>query len=68
MVKYKVKVDREGCIGCGACVAACPNNFEMLKDGKSKEKKEIIDDSELECNQEAKEVCPVDVISVEKLD
>lgn len=28
------KVDKEKCIGCGACVAVCPEVFE-LRNGKS---------------------------------
>lgn len=30
-----VKVDKEKCIGCGACVAICPEMFEIGPDGKS---------------------------------
>ena len=29
-----MKVDKEKCIGCGACVSLCPDSFGM-KDGKS---------------------------------
>lgn len=29
------KVNQETCIGCGACVALCPNVFEIGKEGKS---------------------------------
>ncbi len=28
----KVELDKDACIGCGACVAACPDNFEMNGD------------------------------------
>lgn len=31
----KVTVDQELCIGCGACVSACPECFELREDGKS---------------------------------
>ncbi len=68
MAKYKVNLDRPNCIGCGACVAACPENWEMQSDGKTLQKKEIIDESELKCNKEAEEVCPVTVIKVEKVE
>jgi ferredoxin len=50
------KVDKEKCIGCGACVATCPEGFEM-KDGKAEVK------SEAPCNKEAKEGCPVGAIN-----
>jgi len=31
----KLAVDKEKCIGCGACAALCPDAFEMGSDGKS---------------------------------
>ncbi len=49
------KVDQNKCIGCGACVASCPNGFE-LKDGKAHVKAEV------PCSKEAISVCPVDAI------
>ena len=61
MAKYKVSVDKKKCIGCGACVAVC-ENFE-LKDGKAFVKKAS---SDLECNKEAADVCPVQAIKVTK--
>lgn len=60
MAKYKVKVDAQKCIGCGSCVAVCEGNFEM-KDGKAHAKKA---QSELPCNKEAADACPVQAISV----
>ena len=68
MAKYKVELDRPGCIGCGACVAACPENWEMQTDGKTLQKKKIIDETELELNKEAEEVCPVNVIHLSKIE
>ena len=67
MVKYKVILDRPNCIGCGACVAACPENWEMQSDGKTSQKKELIEESEFSTNKEAEQVCPVDVISIKKI-
>ncbi|RLJ05189.1 MAG: 4Fe-4S ferredoxin [Candidatus Aenigmatarchaeota archaeon] len=29
------EVDKEKCIGCGACVSVCPANVFEMKDGKS---------------------------------
>jgi len=54
-----VSVDKEKCIGCGACVALCAEVFEM-KDGKSHVKKN--DDST--CAENAKNACPVQAISL----
>lgn len=60
--KYKVSVDKEKCIGCGSCVAVCEGNFEM-KDGKAVAIKPI---SDLPCNKEAADICPVSAITVKK--
>ena len=54
-----VKVDKERCIGCGACVSACVELFEMGDDGKAKVKS----NEDSKCIKEAIEVCPVDAIS-----
>lgn len=57
----KIKQEHKKCIGCGACVAVCPGNWEMSKDGKSKPKKTT---SDLECNKQAAIGCPVKCISI----
>jgi len=57
---YKVKVNEE-CIGCGACVSICPETFEMKGDKAVVKKSEI---TELSCEKEAKEGCPVQAISI----
>lgn len=57
-----VKVDRETCIGCGACVSICEEVFE-LKDGKSQVKKGK-EKSKIPCVKEAAEACPVNAIKV----
>ncbi|MEM2713838.1 MAG: ferredoxin [Candidatus Pacearchaeota archaeon] len=66
MRKFRVKVDREKCIGCGSCVSTCPSNF-YFKEGKADVKKEVISESEYDCNLEASELCPVGAISVEEI-
>ncbi len=58
----KVSVDGEKCIGCGACVSVCPDVFELGDDGKSTVKEK---ETEMECCKEAKDICPVDAISVD---
>lgn len=65
MAKHKITVDKEACIGCGACTTV-DENFEMI-DGKSKPKKEVIEDAELAKAKEAEEVCPVDAIKIEEV-
>ncbi len=75
MAKYKIKYNRPECIGCGVCAANCPKFWEMDdNEGKSNLKgaenldngsAELeIDDNYLECNMEAAESCPVNVIHI----
>lgn len=59
---YKIKVDKEKCIGCGACAANC-DNFEMKEDKAVAKKTEV---EEIRCNQEAADICPVEAIKVKK--
>ena len=56
----KVKVDKEKCIGCGACVSCCPEVFE-LKDFKARVKTPA---TSKKCAKEAAETCPVKAIEV----
>ena len=63
--KYKIIYEREGCIGAGACVAACPSNWVMAEDNKANFKKEEITENELQDNLDAAQACPVNVIHVE---
>ena len=65
MTKYKVTQEHDNCISCGACVAACPDNWEMGEDGKAKPKSEMVDD--VGCNQAAADACPVSIIHVEEV-
>lgn len=58
---YKIAVDQNKCIGCGACAATCPESFEM-KDGKAHAVKATIE--EISCEKDAESGCPVDAISV----
>ena len=56
-----VSVDKEKCIGCGACAALCGAVFEM-HEGKSKVKEGA--DASLPCVEQAKNSCPVQAISL----
>ena len=70
MVRYKIEYKKEECIGCGACVSQCPENWELIEgeDGfKAKPKKSEINDDEYSSNQEAADICPVDCIKIEKV-
>lgn len=55
-----VRVNKDLCIGCGACAALCPNTFAIGSDGKS----EVKDESDLSCAQSAAESCPVQAIEI----
>jgi ferredoxin len=52
-----VKVDKNLCIGCGACASICPDGFEMKGDGKSH-----VRDPKAKCIGDAMASCPVDAI------
>jgi ferredoxin len=66
---FKIVHDRPGCIGCSACAAVDPDDWEMNADGKSdlkeaadvgtSQEKEV---EEIGLNQQAAESCPVNVI------
>ncbi len=73
--KYRVELDREGCIGAAACVAVDPENWILADDGKvdlvksDKDFKSnfyyrIIDESELAKWKESADSCPVLVIHI----
>lgn len=66
--KYKIIQEREKCVGCGACVATCPDNWVMASDGKAKPKKVVIEEKEYRCNRQAAEVCPVNIITIRELE
>jgi len=57
-----IKVDESICIGCGACVAIAPDNFEFDENGLSKVTKDEVNDSV----KEAEASCPVGAIKVEE--
>lgn len=57
----KVFVDESKCIGCGACVAIDPENFDFNDEGYST----VIDDTPNEKAQDALEACPVFAITIE---
>ena len=56
--------DKNQCIGCGACTAVCPSNWEMKDDNKAHPKEINISDDKLKCNKSAEQVCPVQGIII----
>ena len=60
----KAKVNQNACIGCGACAAICPEEFEITDEGVAKEIKENIDDNNKDAVIEASEGCPTSAIEV----
>lgn len=78
MTKHKILHYKKDCISCGACAAISPDFWEMdddeegkstLKGSSNKEDHfELKIDSEeaRALNQEAAEVCPVQIIHVKK--
>lgn len=56
----KITIDQDVCIGCGSCVSACPECFELNEEGKS----HVISE---DCSCDLHEValdCPVQAITV----
>ena len=60
----KAKVNQNACIGCGACAAICPEEFEITDEGIAKEIKENIDNNNKDAVIEASEGCPTSAIEV----
>lgn len=62
----KVKVNRDTCIGCGACAAICDDVFEIDDEGLSVAKVEEVEDSKKQEVQDAVDSCPTGAIEVEE--
>lgn len=70
----KIIFEASKCIGCGSCQALCPRYWE-LKEGRAHLKgakvdlstaKEELEIKEIDCNQEAADACPVQIIHIIK--
>jgi len=72
----RITFQRPKCIGCGSCNEVAPSRWSMNdKDGKSVlieglQKKELFllktSDDEYAENKEASDLCPVNIIKIEK--
>lgn len=58
----KVKVNKDACIGCGACAAICDKVFELDDEGLSTVKKEEVPKEEEQAVKDAIESCPTGAI------
>ena len=61
----KVKVDKDLCIGCGACQALVPDVFEIGDDGLAEVKVSEVNDNLKEDTTDAIYNCPTQAISEE---
>jgi len=75
-MKYKIEIERGGCIACGTCYTIDPTHFEPDDEGKStvsggetdaNASSGVLDDEEIENAREAEDSCPVSVITVTEL-
>ncbi len=66
----KAKVNKDICIGCGACTQIAENVFEFGEDGLAEVKKDLkeIKAEDEDSVRDAKESCPVEAISVKEKD
>ncbi len=58
----KVKVNKNACIGCGACTGICPDVFLFDDDGLAKVIVDEVKEEEKEAVIEASENCPTSAI------
>ncbi len=67
MTKFKIEFNEDECIGCGACAAQCPENWDMKEnedDGSMKAEPAEFELEEISCNELAANVCPVGAIKI----
>ena len=61
----KAHVDQDGCIGCGLCADTCPEVFRMDENGLAEAYGEVTQDN-LAAAKDARDACPVSVITLEE--
>jgi len=75
-LKYRIEIERGGCIACGSCYSIDLSHFEPDDEGKStviggetdaNASSGVFDDEEIENAREAEDSCPVSIITVSEL-
>ncbi len=61
----KAIIDREGCISCGLCASICPQVFRMADYGFAEVYMDPVPESVEDAAVEARDNCPVSVITIE---
>ncbi len=62
----KVEVDKDKCIGCGACTTIVPEVFELNDEGFSYVKTDEYNETKKEDILDAAESCPTDAIIIKE--
>lgn len=60
----KVNVNKDACIGCGACAAICDTVFTLDDEGLSELKKDEINEDEEQAVRDSADSCPTAAIEV----
>lgn len=62
----KINVNKDACIGCGACAAICDDVFEIDDEGLSVAKVDEVEDDELkQAVQDSADSCPTGAIELD---
>ena len=62
----KVKVNKDACIGCGACESICEDVFEINDEGLSQVKTSTVKDGLKQDVEDAADSCPTGAIEIEE--
>jgi ferredoxin len=75
-MKFKIEIERTGCIACGSCYSIDSSHFEPDDEGKStvvggetdaSGSSGVFNDEEIENARDAEDSCPVSIITVTEL-
>lgn len=64
MSNFKVRVDKNACIGCGLCVDICPSVFDLDPQGLSEATIATVDPSFNNSLKKAANACPTNAIAL----